>query len=91
LTTDRQDALSQAALHRGGARTKLCSRGGDVALFTLRRATTSAASAAKGWCLLTHVLVNDVTGLPWKNRQFIVAFRAGPAHAAKATGRAAST
>jgi hypothetical protein len=41
--------------------------------------------------LLTHVLVDDRTGLPWKKRAFIDAWRSVLTHAAKATGRAHMT
>ncbi|RIV87468.1 hypothetical protein D2V07_03720 [Aurantiacibacter zhengii] len=37
--------------------------------------------------LLTHVIVNDKTGLPWKQRHFIDVWGRILAHAAKATGR----
>ena len=37
--------------------------------------------------LISHVLVDDRTGLPWKNRAFIAAWRKVLNHAAKETGR----
>lgn len=37
--------------------------------------------------LLTHVLIDDRTGLPWKKRRFISAWTKILAHAAKKTGR----
>ena len=49
------------------------------------RAKDRAATPAR---LLTHVLVDDRTGLPWKRRAFVSAYRAIINHAIKSTGRA---
>jgi integrase len=43
--------------------------------------------AAEPKRLLTHVLIDDRTGLPWKKRAFISAWTKVLDHAAKATGR----
>lgn len=54
------------------------------AAIRTNRARDRAATPPR---LLTHVLVDDRTGLPWKKRQFIAAWRSVIEHAAKATNR----
>jgi hypothetical protein len=54
------------------------------AALRTNRAKDRAATPQR---LLTHVLVNDNTSLPWKIRHFITTWRKIVAHAAKATNR----
>ncbi len=55
------------------------------AALRTNRARDRAATPPR---LLTYLLVDDRTGLPWKKRDFIKAFRKVLSHAATATGRA---
>lgn len=54
------------------------------AALRTNRARDRAATPPR---LLSHVLVDDQTGLPWKKRDFIKCYRRILAHAARATGR----
>lgn len=54
---------------------------------TAIRTNRARDRAADPQRLLTHVLVDDRTGLPWKKRQFIAAWRSVIEHAAKAAHR----